>query len=313
MRLKSIATLSDYVLTRALVERNARELIATTMLIALIAEFDSRRLYLPSGCPSMYAYCMHELHLSEDSAYKRIRVARAARRFPAIFPALSSGRLTLSAVVLLAPHLTKGSAGSLLTEAAHKTNAQVEALIAERFPRPDVPTRLEALAPPSALAPPAAQLAVRSVESCMPCTPMAATTSLQRAPSPVGIPAQLAARPVEDPAPRPKVAPLSPQRFALQLTISQATHDKLRYAQALLSHQVAAGDIAEVLDRALDTLIRALEKQKFAATTRPQNNQRPTNSERHVPAAARRVWTASAFAAARITSTQPSAPSARNS
>jgi hypothetical protein len=45
--------------------------------------------------------------------------------------------------------------------------------------------------------------------------------------------------------------------------MSQAMHDKLRYAQALLSHRVAAGDVAEVLDRALDALIPVLEKQRL--------------------------------------------------
>ena len=68
---------------------------------------------------------------------------------------------------------------------------------------------------------------------------------------------QLAPGPGEAPAPRPKVAPLSPQRFLLQLTIGQSAHDKLRYAQALLGHQVPAGDVAEVLERALDALIEA--------------------------------------------------------
>jgi hypothetical protein len=43
--------------------------------------------------------------------------------------------------------------------------------------------------------------------------------------------------------PRSKVTPLAPQRFALQ----ESTHDKPRYAQALLSHQLPSGDVAEVL------------------------------------------------------------------
>jgi len=45
----------------------------------------------------MYAYCVGRLRLSDQSAFKRIRVARAAREFPAIFPALADGRLNLSA------------------------------------------------------------------------------------------------------------------------------------------------------------------------------------------------------------------------
>ncbi|HYM80723.1 MAG TPA: hypothetical protein VEY91_04830 [Candidatus Limnocylindria bacterium] len=90
---------------------------------------------------------------------------------------------------------------------------------------------------------------------------------------------------------RPKVAPLAPQRFALQVTIGQSTYDKLQYAQALLSHQIPAGEIAPVLDCALDALIERLEKRKFAATRRPRPARRATAGKRHVPAEVKRtVW-----------------------
>ncbi|HYM81393.1 MAG TPA: hypothetical protein VEY91_08275, partial [Candidatus Limnocylindria bacterium] len=97
---------------------------------------------------------------------------------------------------------------------------------------------------------------------------------------------------VEPVVPRAKVAPLSPQRFALQLTIGQDTYDKLQYAQALLSHQISAGEMAAVLDRALDALIHQLEKRKFAATSRPHPSlRRSTVGKRHIPADVKRtVW-----------------------
>jgi ribosomal protein L12E/L44/L45/RPP1/RPP2 len=75
--------------------------------------------------------------------------------------------------------------------------------------------------------------------------------------------------------------------------VGQSTHDKFRYAQALLSHQVPSGDMAEVLDRALDALIDRLEKRKFAATDRPRpGRRRSTEGGRYVPAHVKRtVWT----------------------
>ncbi len=63
------------------------------------------------------------------------------------------------------------------------------------------------------------------------------------------------------------MTPLAPERYALQVTISQGTHDKLRYAQALLGHQIVSGDVAEVLDRALEALIHRLERRKSQPTT----------------------------------------------
>ena len=99
-------------------------------VVADIAEIDERRLYLPAGYPSMYAYCLAVAHYSESAAYKGIHVGRAARRFPEIFPALADGRLNLSGVLILAPHLTPGNAAELLAAAAHKTNAAIEELLA---------------------------------------------------------------------------------------------------------------------------------------------------------------------------------------
>jgi hypothetical protein len=88
------------------------------------------------------------------------------------------------------------------------------------------------------------------------------------------------------------VKPLAPGSFALQCTVGQSTHDKLRYAQALLGHQLPSGDVAQVLDRALDTLIEQLERRKFAATHRARpTRRRSSEPTRHVPAHVRRaVW-----------------------
>src|SRR5437867_8026184 len=73
-------TLLDYLATHL-----GRERGSTADLLADLGEIDARKLYVPAGYPSMYEYCVGALHLCEQAAYKRIRAARAARRFPAIF------------------------------------------------------------------------------------------------------------------------------------------------------------------------------------------------------------------------------------
>ena len=107
MRADALAHLSDAVLLRDLDALVSQERTATAAVLAHIAEVDARRLYLPAGFPSMYDYCIGKLRLSEQAAMKRIRAGRTARRFPAIFAALAEGRLHLSAVVLLTPHLDR--------------------------------------------------------------------------------------------------------------------------------------------------------------------------------------------------------------
>jgi hypothetical protein len=260
----------------------ARERCVTTELLAHLGEVEERRLHLPAGYPSLFAYCVGELHMSEDAALKRIRAARAARKHPAIFSAVADGRLHLAGVAVLAKHLTVDNAAELIAVATHKTRAEIEILIAQRFPSPDVPPRVQPIAPSTA--------------------PATDRRSDQLAPGPVfpthteqdSTQANMIPSHVVDPVPteqRPRIAPLAPQRFAMQLTIGQGTHDKLRYAQQLLRHQNPSGELASVIDLALDALIAKLEKRKFGATDAPQSTTRPTKSARHVPNHVKRaVW-----------------------
>src|SRR5436309_14092665 len=141
----SLSHLSDRALLRDLAALVAHDRATTARLLAHIAECDARRLYLPAAYPSMFAYCVHELRLSEDAAYKRIQAARVARQFPVIFEAVADGRLHLTAVGLLAPYLTPENAGELLAAAALKTKSEIEELVARRFPRLETIGRLAAL------------------------------------------------------------------------------------------------------------------------------------------------------------------------
>jgi hypothetical protein len=111
------------------------------------AEVDARRLYVPAGYPSMFEYCVAELRLSEDAAYKRIQAARAARRFPVLFTALAEGRLHLAGVCLLASHLTPENTEERVAAAAHRPKPEIERLLAERCLRPELPAMTLAIPP----------------------------------------------------------------------------------------------------------------------------------------------------------------------
>ena len=72
---------------RELLDRTARAGTSerrTTVGIALLAELETRRLYLGEGCSSLFTYCTEVLRLSLHAAYHRIQAARAARQFPVI-------------------------------------------------------------------------------------------------------------------------------------------------------------------------------------------------------------------------------------
>jgi hypothetical protein len=108
-------------------------------LVAHIDEVDQRRLYAREASPSMFAYCTRVLHLSEAEAYLRIAAARASREHPMLLTMLGDGRLHLTGIAKLAPHLTRENRDALLKRAIHRSKRQIEELIAELAPRPDVP------------------------------------------------------------------------------------------------------------------------------------------------------------------------------
>jgi len=253
----------------------ASEQQATSRLVSALAELDARRLYLGQGCSSMFAYCTRVLHLAEHAAYNRIEAARAARRFPQILMMLADGHIHLSAVRLLAPHLTDANYRDILGEASHKSKREVEELVARVRPRPDALSSVRKL-PTAALLvevnsnPAASQAGVVSERAAVCVT----STDILAAP-----------------ARRLKIEPLAPERYKVQFTVSRDTYDKLRQVQDLLRHRVPDGDPAAIFDRALTLLLSDLKKQKLAATGRPRVAGQTSTQSRHVPASVRRkVW-----------------------
>src|SRR3954465_8841560 len=89
-------------------------------LLLHLAEIDERKLYAQRAFPSLHVFCVKELGFSDGAAYNRIRVARTARRWPAVLDALRTGTVHLSGLRVLVPHFTDHNHEALLAEAAGK-------------------------------------------------------------------------------------------------------------------------------------------------------------------------------------------------
>ncbi|HEY2956244.1 MAG TPA: HNH endonuclease signature motif containing protein [Candidatus Eisenbacteria bacterium] len=282
------------------------ERTSTAVLLSRLAEIDERKLYLGLGYSSLSAFCVHELRLSEDSAGKRIHVARLARRFPDILVEIYEGRLHLTAVQILAPHLRSGNADDLLVEARNKTKTELELMLARRFPKPDEPDRLEAIAAPSPalisefLSGPAREHALEHVQATMPHGPSHGYFGMpnsdavgQHAPEHVeasvaGPTRQHALEHVEPPVPRGRLTPLSPGRYRFGGTWDQEGYELYNDFRALVSHEVPSGELSQVLKEAVRIAKAEVEKRRFGATSCPGHS-RPTQSARRIPAAVRRA------------------------
>ena len=91
----------------------------------------------------------------------------------------------------------------------------------------------------------------------------------------------------------PALEPLSPGRYRLQLTLSAEQKEKLELARDLLSHANSGGDLAIVVERALDELIERLEKRRFGrAQARPARDRTKAAGATNVSASTpvRSVW-----------------------
>jgi 5-methylcytosine-specific restriction endonuclease McrA len=267
-----LSHLSGAALDDEMIASAAHDCSSTAKFLARIAEYDVRKRYLSAGYPSMFAYCVERLHLSDDAAVKRIQAARAARQYPALFDAVADGRLHLTAVRLLASHLTPENMAELIEAATHRRCSEIEEMLERRFVRLETlmeGSRVQTDRPPTRVAPDDVALMV-----------------------PLPAPGQVESRAADDdqPAPRSEQPATGPEP-SVWVALTKRAHAKLQYAQALLCKKLPSGDASLVLERALDDLIAREEKSKFAATDRPRRMPDRSSRARHVPARVKRaVW-----------------------
>ena len=181
-----------------------------------------------------------------------------------MFTLLEQRELHLTAVCLLRDYLTPENHRELLAAAHRKTKPQIQEMLAGRFPRPDVESRIrklpEARALPGVDAPPAATVP----------TPPAVSIPAAKA-APTAAPAGFA---LPQPAPklpvRGLIEPTSEARYRIQLNASATLKEKLELLRALTSHSNAEGDLAVVIERAVDMALQRVQRERFAKTDRPR-------------------------------------------
>jgi hypothetical protein len=323
---RPLASISDDALLRRLGEILVQSRRVEADLVAHIAEVDERRLYAREAFPSMFAYCTGALHLSEGETYLRIAVARASREHPVILAMLGDGRLHLSGIALLAPHLTVENRDTLLRRATHRPKRQIEELIAEIAPRRDVAAVMrrlpESRTAPAAVPPPRATpsgmgrtvtlvqrleslhgavVARKSAEGVGPVlsasdgSPIVEPSVVQPSvvqPSVVQ-PSVVQPSDVQPSDVQPAIVrPLSPGRYSVRFTASAGLREKLERLRALMRSRVPDGDLGAVIEAAVTEKLERLEARRFASVRNPRRHLSTSDaspSSRHVPSAVRRA------------------------
>ena len=201
----------------------------------------------------------------------------AARRFPIILALLAEGRLHLTAVRLLAPHLKDEDHLALLGGAIHKSKREILVLLARWFPSTDAPSSVRML--------PTRSDTSTTTAVAAPVTP----ANVVRVP-----PDTAAGGAPAGPVPqvdRAVVAPLSPHRYRLQVTLDDEAHDDLRWLQDAMRRGIPDGDPAAIVKQALRMMRGEIQKRTFSATARPRAARPSTDGSRDIPAHVERaVW-----------------------
>jgi hypothetical protein len=307
-----------------------REIVRTSQateadLLVHLGEVDERKLYLTCAQPSMFAFCVNDLKFSDDAAYNRITVARAARRYPAILESIRSGEVHLFGMRLLAAHLTEENHRDIVKRAAGKTRREIEELVATLWPCPPAATIVRKVQQRAAVAgggsvfpsgSPSAQVPLdapscatgsgssaahesRQVPLAAPACAAASGGSApesERGPAPT-VPSEHLAGGAATGAPPPLrrgeqsvVAPLSEDTFRVQFTATRSVRDKLRQAQDLLRNRVAPRDLNAIFGLALDALVEKVKKERFGVGRKPRHPRADAKPDsRHIPASIKRA------------------------
>jgi len=187
----------------------------------------------------------------------------------------------------LSKHLTDDNHRALLARAKHKSSREIDVLVAEVAPRPDVPSQIRALpiaktpVVPVADATECAREVLGPGERCVsnrvptgPDGPGQSGAVSEWAPDAFELtaaPSHSAARAAKPVPDRKQVVALAPRRFKIEITVDQCTHDKLRSLQDLLRHQFPSADPAMIVSRAIELLLDETLRKKAAVTGRARS------------------------------------------
>jgi hypothetical protein len=295
-----LRALADDDLLRRMSELLAESRRVEWKLVAHIGEVDERKLYAREACESMFVYCRDVLHLSEHEAYLRIAAGRAAREHPMLLTMLADGRLHLSGIGKLAPHMTAENRDAVLARATHRTKEQIKVLVAELAPRPDVASSIRKLperssGPSDASSNDGMTTGRAAADGLTFHEPLASSTGpWMSAPSDAR---ELGLDRVEAPsvatAPRAIVEPLSPGRFRVQFTASGEFCEKVQRLKAVLDSSVPDGDLARIFEIAISEALERREARRFGKTSKPRKTVADTDAaatgSRYIPLPVRRA------------------------
>ena len=253
--------LNDDELVSLLPKLAQREKEVTADLLAHLAELEARQSYAAMGFNSMWDYCLVALGMCRTTAWRKLTAARICYRFPGNLARVASGELQVAAIAELHRYLTDENGVELLAACVGKCFSEVELLLAQRFPKPDLSDSIRRV--PDRRVTDRVEVEPRSEE------PPSRNGSAEPGSE---VPVSSGPAPTRTPSAsqRGRVEPLSPDRFAVRFTADAEFLALLEEVRGLGSHR-GTGDLLDVLKAGLIARKRELLKRRFAVGRNPRN------------------------------------------
>ena len=269
----ALASIPDDELFAGVERLTARANIALADLLAHLGEVERRGIHRLRACASLYTYCVYELRMSEDAAFRRAKAARFVREYPKLHDAITRGEIHLTGVLMIGPHLGGERHAEILRRARFRSKRELLRLIAEIDPKPEVPALVEPLGPaPAGRATHAAFVeALAGPERELPpgrrpadWMPEHGTEQTEESGDDARSCKEIPANALDEEEVR------QPLHYRVQFTASQEFVDLLDEVRSLLGHERSGTDLPDVQLRALRALVKELRGKKRAATDRPR-------------------------------------------
>jgi hypothetical protein len=270
----SLAFISDDELFATVQQLTARSNVTLADLLAHLGEVERRGIHRTRACASLYTYCIYELRMSEDAAFRRSKAARFVRKYPELRDAIAKGEIHLTGVLIIGPHLGDERHAEILRRARFRSKRELARLVAELDPKPEVPALVEPIGPATsgiathhafveALAGPVRELSPgKRPEDWMEMNRDDARRSDSTSPEPTDV-----------------TASQCPLRYKVQFTTTQEFVDLLDEARDLLGHENPRPALPDIQLRALRSLVKELRSRKRAATERSRTPHVPNRRD----------------------------------
>lgn len=306
--MNDLSHLSNEELIRSLKSLVGDERVVVVAVLKHLTEFEHRRLAESESFPSLFEYCVRELHYAQGEAFRRIRAARAAEKFDVLYGHIEKGELSLTTLAMLEPHLKWDNYRKLIRAAKGLSTREVEALVASLNPVAAAPAeriRIVTVAASPAPVTPADELFTSPVEAAStnevpaaaPMSSAAESSTKHAAECPIVASAEASKGPAAvappPPAPPPPLAPL-PQPVRRAHFSFTADEDFLRdyeRAKELSRHRWPEGKQEDVFGGAIRALLDKIDPEKRKRRRDRGRRLLAGARSRHIPAAIKdEVW-----------------------